>query len=85
MSLESSSKDRSKIERDVCPFHSVRLQFGRCSVRTMFPMALEVLRNNRELFDRFVEHSVPIDEAVRYYELFEKGRIGKTVFNLADD
>ena len=39
------------------------MQFGRCSVRTFYPPALEVLRNHLDIFSSFVEHKVPLDKA----------------------
>jgi hypothetical protein len=47
----------------VCLSYSIRMQFGRCSVRTFYPLALEVLRNHLDIFSSFVEHKVGIDEA----------------------
>lgn len=61
---------------------NVRMQFGRCSVRTFFPAAMRVLTSNLDLFRDFVQHRVPIDDAPEYYRRFEKGEIGKTVFVL---
>ncbi|TXT11080.1 hypothetical protein VHUM_01831 [Vanrija humicola] len=59
---------------------NARLQFGRCSVRTFFPHAANVLRDNLELFKSFVENKVDLDEAEKYYELFEQNKVAKTVF-----
>ena len=42
---------------------SLRLQFGRCSVQTYYCYALEVLRQNLELFSTFIEHKVSLDKA----------------------
>ncbi|TXT05108.1 uncharacterized protein COLE_06428 [Cutaneotrichosporon oleaginosum] len=63
---------------------NIRMQFGRCSVRRFFPGALKVLQLNKELFDGFIEHRIRLDQAEEYYELFDKGKIAKTVF-IADD
>jgi hypothetical protein len=43
--------------------HSLRLQFGRCSVRTFTPAALQILRDNQDLFSTFIEHKVDLSEA----------------------
>lgn len=59
---------------------NIRMQFGRCSVRTFFPLAMDVLRNNLDLFKDFVQHKVRLEEAPEYYRRFEKGEIQKTVF-----
>ena len=75
---------------------SLRLQFGRCSVRTYYASALEILRANQELFSTFIEHKVSMDQAeevswtlhtrrialteLQYYTLFEQNKIAKTIF-----
>lgn len=63
---------------------NARLQFGRCSVRRFFPGALRVLQQNQELFDGFIQNRIRFDQYAEYYELFDKGKIGKTGF-YADD
>lgn len=50
---------------------NIRFQFGRCPVRALFGEALELLAQHGDLFKGFVEHVVPIDEAEKWYELFE--------------
>jgi hypothetical protein len=42
---------------------SLRFQFGRCSVANFFPAALQVLRDNQEIFASFVENKIGFDEA----------------------
>ena len=42
---------------------SLRFQFGRCSVNTFFPAALEILRTDQELFSSFVENKISWDDA----------------------
>jgi threonine dehydrogenase-like Zn-dependent dehydrogenase len=59
---------------------NLRLQFGRCSVPTFTPAALEILRQNQSLFADFIEHEVPLEKAPEYYKEFEQNKIGKTVF-----
>ncbi|KAK8858877.1 hypothetical protein IAR55_003108 [Kwoniella newhampshirensis] len=59
---------------------NVKLQFGRCSVKTFYNAALEVLAENQEVFKSFIEHKVGFSEAPEYYELFEKNKVAKTVF-----
>ncbi|GMK57459.1 hypothetical protein CspeluHIS016_0402930 [Cutaneotrichosporon spelunceum] len=58
----------------------LRFQWGQCSVPTYFPGAMEVLRDNKELFSHFIEKKIDFSEAEEYYTLFEKNKIGKTVF-----
>lgn len=59
---------------------NLRMQFGRCPVRTYFEPALEMVGKHQDIFKEFVQHSVPIDEAVKYYDLFDKRKVRKTVF-----
>ncbi|CEH16346.1 alcohol dehydrogenase [Ceraceosorus bombacis] len=59
---------------------NIRFQFGRCSVRAIFPEALELLKKNADLFESFVENTVSIEEAPKWYELFEQQKCLKTVF-----
>lgn len=42
--------------------------------------ALKMVGDNVDVFKTFVQHAVSIDEAVEYYDLFDKRKIGKTVF-----
>lgn len=59
---------------------NLKLIFGRCAVRTYTPAAMQVLKDNVDLFESFVEHEVSVDKAPEYYELFEKNKIAKTAF-----
>ncbi|WRT68091.1 uncharacterized protein IL334_005066 [Kwoniella shivajii] len=59
---------------------NVKFQFGRCSVRTFYAAALEVLSANQDLFKSFIEHKVGFSQAEEYYALFEKNKVAKTVF-----
>jgi threonine dehydrogenase-like Zn-dependent dehydrogenase len=66
---------------------NVSLEFGRCPVRAMFPLALEVLRARQDVFGSvggetsLIERVVPMKEAKHWYEEFDKGRCGKVVFD----
>jgi threonine dehydrogenase-like Zn-dependent dehydrogenase len=59
---------------------NLRFQFGRCPVRAHFEPALKMVADHLETFKPFVQHSVSIDKAVEYYDLFDKRKIRKTVF-----
>lgn len=59
---------------------SLRFQWGQCSVPTYFPGALEVLRDNKDIFAQFIEEKIDFSQAEEYYALFEKNKVGKTVF-----
>ncbi|KAI9062149.1 alcohol dehydrogenase [Trametes sanguinea] len=66
---------------------NVSFDFGRCPVRAMFPIALEVLLKRQDVFgsvgtdSSLVEKVVPLDQAVEMYKLFDKGDCGKILFN----
>ncbi|KAG7439202.1 GroES-like protein [Guyanagaster necrorhizus] len=56
---------------------NVSFDFGRCPVRSLFPMAFELLSDESSLIDRIVG----FDKAVEMYATFDKGEVGKIVFN----
>ena len=62
---------------------SLRLQFGRCSVRRYFEPARELLQSSPETFADFIQYQAPLDDAEEWYRRFEKGEVGKTVFNIS--
>ncbi|UZJ51318.1 hypothetical protein CBS101457_000638 [Exobasidium rhododendri] len=59
---------------------NIRFQFGRCPVRALFKPALDVLLQHEELFKTFIHKTVSIEDAVEYYDLFDKRKVRKTVF-----
>lgn len=63
---------------------NVQLQMGRCPVRSLFPRALEVLRENEEKLECLTENVVPLEEAVGAYERFNKGEVQKFVFKVGE-
>lgn len=66
---------------------NVSLDFGRCPVRAMFPMALEILVKRQDVFGgvgseaSLVDKVVGFDEAAESYRLFDKGLVGKVLFD----
>jgi threonine dehydrogenase-like Zn-dependent dehydrogenase len=66
---------------------NVSLDFGRCPVRAMFPMALDLLLRRQDIFGEvggetsLVEKIVGFDIAAKTYDDFEKGRCGKVLFD----
>ncbi|THH17377.1 hypothetical protein EW146_g3429 [Bondarzewia mesenterica] len=62
------------------------LAFGRCSVRAVFGAAAGLLARRRDVLGVIGTHGVvervcPLSDAVRAYNLFEKGEWGKVVFD----
>jgi len=66
---------------------NVSLDFGRCPVRAMFPMALDLLLRRQDIFGEvggetsLVEKVVGFDVAAKAYDDFDKGRCGKVLFD----
>lgn len=65
----------------------VSLDFGRCPVRALFPLARDVLARHRSVFGTvggpasLVERVVGLEEAPHWYEEFDKGRCGKVLLD----
>ncbi|OJT13566.1 hypothetical protein TRAPUB_9882 [Trametes pubescens] len=66
---------------------NVSFDFGRCPVRAMFPIALEILLKRQDVFGgvgaeaSLIDRVVGFDEAVEMYKLFDKGQCGKILFD----
>ncbi|KAF9235180.1 chaperonin 10-like protein [Melanogaster broomeanus] len=66
---------------------NVSLDFGRCPVRAMFPLALDLLIRKQDIFGQvggetsLVEKIVGFDVAAQTYDDFDKGRCGKVLFD----
>lgn len=59
----------------------ITVSFGRCNAWSLFKEALEVFKQTKDDFDDFIEAKVLIEDAAEYYTKFEKGEIGKVVFD----
>ncbi|KAI5460076.1 chaperonin 10-like protein [Mariannaea sp. PMI_226] len=59
---------------------NVRLQMGRCPVRSVFPEALELLEQKQNLFGFMFDKIMPLSEAPVGYELFEQHKTQKVIF-----
>ncbi|KAH9848308.1 chaperonin 10-like protein [Lenzites betulinus] len=66
---------------------NVSFDFGRCPVRAMFPIALEILLKRQDVFGgvgaeaSLIDKIVGFDQAVEVYKLFDKGQCGKILFD----
>lgn len=66
---------------------NISFDFGRCPVRAVLPIAMQVLAANINVFGDvggeagLVERVAPIGEAKEWYEKFEKGECGKVLFD----
>ncbi|KAF9870969.1 hypothetical protein CkaCkLH20_11641 [Colletotrichum karsti] len=59
---------------------NVRLQMGRCPVRSIFPEALALLEEKHHLLGFMFENILPLSEAVKGYELFDNAEVQKVIF-----
>ncbi|KAI0665456.1 chaperonin 10-like protein [Trametes maxima] len=66
---------------------NVSFDFGRCPVRAMFPIALEILLKRQDVFGgvgagaSLIDRIVGFDQAIEMYKLFDKGQCGKILFD----
>lgn len=66
---------------------NVSFDFGRCPVRAMLPVASKILVKRQDVFGSIgeeislIERVVSLDDARESYELFDKGKCGKILFD----
>ncbi|KAK0201623.1 chaperonin 10-like protein [Desarmillaria ectypa] len=66
---------------------NVSFDFGRCPVHSLFPMAFDLLIKRQDVFggvgdeSGLIERIVGFDDAVEMYAAFDKGEVGKIVFD----
>ncbi|CAF1029406.1 unnamed protein product [Rotaria magnacalcarata] len=77
------------VQQDAFPFtgpqvydKNVRLQFGRCPVRALFPEALQLFSEKQDQFKNFISHRMSLSDADKAYELFDKRLARKVIFDL---
>ncbi|KAL1857686.1 hypothetical protein Daus18300_010206 [Diaporthe australafricana] len=59
---------------------NVRLQMGRCPVRSLFPESLALLAKSQDKLSFMFDKIMPLSEAVEGYELFDKMKVQKVIF-----
>ncbi|KAI4177161.1 MAG: hypothetical protein LQ343_000643 [Gyalolechia ehrenbergii] len=59
---------------------NLRIQMGRCPVRSIFPQSLEKLRQKQHLLGFMSDKIMPLSEAIEGYDLFDKMKVQKVVF-----
>ncbi|KDQ61588.1 hypothetical protein JAAARDRAFT_66682 [Jaapia argillacea MUCL 33604] len=70
-----------------CYNKNVSFDFGRCPVRALFPIALDLLFRRQDVFGgvgeekSLVDRIVGFDKAKEMYEVFDKGGCGKVLFD----
>lgn len=61
---------------------NIRIQFGRCPVRAIFPKALELLKEKHQLLEFMADKVMPLTQAEEGYELFDKMKVQKVIFKV---
>ncbi|KAK3322272.1 chaperonin 10-like protein [Apodospora peruviana] len=59
---------------------NLKLQMGRCPVRSIFPEALQVLAKNQHKFSFMFDKIMPLEDAVEGYDLFDNMKVQKVIF-----
>ncbi|KAI1305075.1 GroES-like protein [Xylaria venustula] len=60
---------------------NLKIQMGRCPVRSIFPEALGLLEKKQHVFDFMTENVMPLSQAVEGYELFDSMKVQKVIFD----
>jgi threonine dehydrogenase-like Zn-dependent dehydrogenase len=53
---------------------------GRCPVRSIFPQALAMLEKKQHLLGFMADKIMPLSEAVEGYDIFDKMKVQKVIF-----
>ncbi|OAL35631.1 hypothetical protein AYO20_05012 [Fonsecaea nubica] len=59
---------------------NLRIQMGRCPVRSLFQDALDMLVKKQDQLDFMTDNIKPLSEAVKWYDEFNNMRVQKVVF-----
>ncbi|KAF2020446.1 NAD(P)-binding protein [Aaosphaeria arxii CBS 175.79] len=59
---------------------NLRVQMGRCPVRSVFEKSLEKLKEKQHLLGFMADKIMPLTDAVEAYDLFDKMKVQKVVF-----
>ncbi|KAJ4361977.1 hypothetical protein N0V83_010918 [Neocucurbitaria cava] len=59
---------------------NIRVQMGRCPVRSVFDEALESLQRHQDKLGFMADKIMPLSEAVEGYDIFDKMKVQKVVF-----
>ncbi|XHF97410.1 hypothetical protein AWENTII_000996 [Aspergillus wentii] len=59
---------------------NLRIQMGRCPVRSVSEKALEVLKKNQHLMGFMTDKIMPLSQAVEGYEIFNAMKVQKVIF-----
>ncbi|KAI9759942.1 MAG: hypothetical protein M4579_001975 [Chaenotheca gracillima] len=59
---------------------NIRLQMGRCPVRSIFPQALELLKQKQDQLGFMADKIMPLSQAIEGYDIFDKMKVQKVIF-----
>ncbi|KAI4103849.1 MAG: hypothetical protein L6R37_003574 [Teloschistes peruensis] len=59
---------------------NLRIQMGRCPVRSIFPQALAKLKEKQHLLGFMSDKIMPMSQALEGYDLFDKMKVQKVIF-----
>ncbi|RSL57238.1 hypothetical protein CEP53_006537 [Fusarium sp. AF-6] len=59
---------------------NIRLQMGRCSVRSIFSEAMDLLVQVHDSLGFLFENIIPLSDAVEGYEIFNNSKVPKVIF-----
>jgi len=59
---------------------NLRIQMGRCPVRSIFPEALELLKQKQDKLGFMFDKIMPLKDAIEGYEIFDQMKAQKVVF-----
>ncbi|KAH7136055.1 chaperonin 10-like protein [Dendryphion nanum] len=60
---------------------NLRVQMGRCPVRSVFEKSLEKLKEKQHLLGFMADKIMPLSQAVEGYDIFNKAQVQKVVFD----
>jgi threonine dehydrogenase-like Zn-dependent dehydrogenase len=61
---------------------NISIQFGRCPVRSIFAESFDLFKKSHKQLDCLSGHIMKLDDAVEAYDLFEKKKIQKIIFEI---
>ncbi|OJD17790.1 hypothetical protein AJ78_02143 [Emergomyces pasteurianus Ep9510] len=59
---------------------NLKIQMGRCPVRSIFPQALEMLKKKQHLLGFMADKIMPLSQAEEGYDIFDKMQVQKVIF-----
>lgn len=61
---------------------NISIQFGRCPVRSIFKESFDLFKQSYKQLDCLSGHIMKLDDAVEAYDLFEKKKVQKVIFEI---